>query len=503
MSILCLSVCYIERFVCVSLGGPGERWVWGHERSGRQIDPTFPQTGGSSLLQTSSASSLSPLRRPARTEGSFSVPSTRVLDGSLSLSQPQASLSQSIQASSLSQSQAPLVIRPLPIDISTLPLETSDSSDTLEITHGRLFEPTLQHQFPQHLGSADLQGNPSAQFSVLDFSRPHVNPSFSSSSLNRAPHTPQAGHLEALVSTPDISQLPLQSTTSSFDSPSLPSFASPFSLSSSSSFVSPSLSSSSPSSFASPSLSSSSSSSSSFPSPSFLSVSFPSSSPASTSSYSFVSPGNAIPVGSDVLFPQKIDTSDMIRPGPQPVPLPLPQPLPTTPPPSSTPLPVQVFLPRLDNSNFLNGDGDQERQLFKTLEALQKEYLTLNSRQLDEAFQILSNQLAAGINDIPDGVADSLVFPVISKEPTISVRNPSLAEENTQFKPTFEASNTSPVFTFPLFQQDFPQHLQLSPLGPLLHRRTQQPVGVRIGRSESNTRKERRSPSYMWVWPDN
>ncbi|KAK4298421.1 hypothetical protein Pmani_029233 [Petrolisthes manimaculis] len=476
-------------------GGLGERWVWGHERSGRQIDPTFPQTGGSSLLQTSSASSLSPLRRPARTEGSFSVPSTRVLDGSLSLSQQQvSSLSQSTQASSLSsQSQAPLVIRPLAIDISTLPLETSDSSDTLETTHGRLFEPTLQHQFPQHLGSADLQGNPSAQFSVLDFSRPHVNPSFSSSSssssLNRSPQTPQAGHLEALVSTPDISQLPLQSTTSSLNSPSLSPFASPPSLSSQSSFASPSLS--------------SSSSSSSFPSPSFLSVSFPSSSPASTSSYSFVSPGNAIPVGSGVLFPQKIDTSDMIRPGPQPVPLPMPQPLPTTPPPSSTPLPVQVFLPRLDNSNFLNGDGDQERQLFKALEALQKESLTLNSRQLDEAFQLLSNQLTAGINDIPDGVADSLVFPIISKDPTFGVRNPSSAEENTQFKPTFEASNTSPVFTFPLFEQDFPQHLQLSPLGPLLHRRTRQPVGVRIGRSESNTRKERRSPSYMWVWPDN
>lgn len=102
----------------------GERWVWGGQRPPRQIDPSSfpsflpppsPPAPASSSLLAPSASSLSPRRRAAP-KSSFSV----------------AAEARPLGVSPLVRLQGPLVFRPLPIDISKLPLETSEPRESLE-----------------------------------------------------------------------------------------------------------------------------------------------------------------------------------------------------------------------------------------------------------------------------------------------------------------------------------------------------------------------------------
>lgn len=153
--VFCFSLAWNARLL--SRGGrrslSGERWVWGSERSGRQIDrdeisvpafsfaaPHLPRSlsdsfspSSSSSFLASSASSLNPLRSPVPSASSSgtavareassdnTAQATAVVSSPLrvQLSQPSPSL------------QEPPSFRPLPIDISKLPLETtSDSSSS-------------------------------------------------------------------------------------------------------------------------------------------------------------------------------------------------------------------------------------------------------------------------------------------------------------------------------------------------------------------------------------
>ncbi|XP_050723839.1 uncharacterized protein LOC127002192 [Eriocheir sinensis] len=173
-----------------SLAAASDRWVWSSQRENRQASPPpiflpFMPPFLRRELGRQLASAASPtgqLRRPAGTEPP-PVKEERVATPLL--------------AGPRGVPQDALVVRPLPLDISKLPLESSQAEALLNVyaPNNQVFPSSGQHLEPTLPGESHLVTLP-------------LEPGTPS-------HQTKAGHVEALVSTPDISLLPLQGPASS------------------------------------------------------------------------------------------------------------------------------------------------------------------------------------------------------------------------------------------------------------------------------------------------
>ncbi|XP_045130303.1 uncharacterized protein LOC123515596 isoform X1 [Portunus trituberculatus] len=174
----------------ISLATARDRWVWSGQRSSRHLVRVFspflpPPFLRPTLLpsvvaeRTSSRQTRKPkvVEAPDAADRTATVPSRPTARG---------------------VTQDSLVVHPLPLDISKLPLETSGSDGFQEV-----FAPhpaAALRSSDQHLALA-LPG----EQQLTTFQQDTATPSLQT----------KTGHVEALVATPDISQLPLQSPSSS------------------------------------------------------------------------------------------------------------------------------------------------------------------------------------------------------------------------------------------------------------------------------------------------
>nr|XP_053629768.1 uncharacterized protein LOC128686755 [Cherax quadricarinatus] len=418
-----------------------DRWVWESQRSGRQIDPsrepsTLPRlapAGVSSLLAPSVSSLRSP-RTPATFSPSFSVPSLGPLVSSARVLPQQETIS----------------FPSLPIDISTLPLETSDPREAID-SFGHpppeLVLPTSD-DLVQELSEDDLR----SRLQSYDFGRTKTlrvsdlargTPSLSKQS--------QTGQLKALVSTPDISQLPLQTSSPSSFSEGITGFQ----------------------------------------------VAVPSSGEARR--FQHLSTER-------VTFPQKlfnVDTSGarssllaQLQHERHQKQLAM-----TSPPPSATSVPTQRFLqPTLGDLPLRDG-GEEGIRLFNALQALQKVSSVPNTKKFELSIQNLKQKPEE------NNLETSFSIPVIFPE---DIQNFRTNEDKSPVKvvdpPLFGASQVGTDFSgmFPALSPSQTAGI-LRPSRSTVFERTEptkyksfslfikKPLGLE---------RKKNVPSYTWVWPD-
>ncbi|XP_063876573.1 uncharacterized protein LOC135109247 [Scylla paramamosain] len=170
----------------ISLATARDRWVWSGQRSGRHLvrvfNPFFPPPFLRPALLPPLGSEEASLRQtrkpkvvevPDAAEEVISVPSRPTARG---------------------VTQDTLVVQPLPLDISKLPLETSGSDGFQEVFAPH---PAAALRSSEHHLALTLPG----EDHLTTFQQDTATPSLQT----------KTGHVEALVATPDISQLPLQS----------------------------------------------------------------------------------------------------------------------------------------------------------------------------------------------------------------------------------------------------------------------------------------------------
>ncbi|XP_071516741.1 uncharacterized protein [Panulirus ornatus] len=441
----------------------GDRWVWPGQRPARgthrsknpsaflpPVSPRASPVGISSLplLLAPSASSKNPRRRAPTSRSSF-------------ISRPKTN--NPFEASPLSRLQGPLVFRPLPIDISKLPLETSDEVDSLDslVTNTDILSQDLSEIRSQRTPDIGLTNTRFSQtLPNLNFGRP-------SSALRQ----PEPSLVQTLVTMPDISKLPLETSSSSSSFSSFSSFAN--TVDGQNATI-----------------------------PRGVNAAVPSSVPSGVDS-------------DDILEGEGIDSIG-IRSGRHLLEVFQQPQTGASPNPSATPVPSQIFLKDfiLDDSPFLKSANIEGNRIFKasSFEALE-EFAFLNSKAIEQAFQNFK-QIPADTNDIKAVAGDPVIFPKrIENLSSASNGSPIQVVDPPELGVTFGVRDATFAFPVPQLQPEAnrrlkPISLAAANLRPNRSSQSQRPESREAKsvslflKKNSDSKKERGGLSYIWLWPN-